>query len=300
MMIIPPFLKEGDTVRVVAPARKVNAEEIEPQLQILKDWGLKIKYSPSFYSEYHQFAGTDEVRAADFNDALHDNEAKAILCARGGYGAVRIVDTIDFSVLLKNPKWIIGFSDITVFHNEINNLGLASLHGPMPLIFPKIDSICMRYLKKTLFGDNFEIIIPNNPNNITGKVQGVLTGGNLSILVSMIGTKSDIDTKDKILFIEDLDEYYYHIDRMLHQMKRAGKLQNLKALVVGSMSEMKDNAVPFGISTYQMILNLVKEYNYPVIFDFPTGHESMNHSLILGGTYELTVGDRCSLKFLGK
>ena len=158
----------------------------------------------------------------------------------------------------------------------------------------------MRYLKKTLFGDNFEIIIPNNPNNITGKVQGVLTGGNLSILVSMIGTKSDIDTKDKILFIEDLDEYYYHIDRMLHQMKRAGKLQNLKALVVGSMSEMKDNAVPFGISTYQMILNLVKEYNYPVIFDFPTGHESMNHSLILGGTYELTVGDRCSLKFLGK
>ncbi|HTF82689.1 MAG TPA: LD-carboxypeptidase, partial [Cytophagales bacterium] len=187
-----------------------------------------------------------------------------------------------------------------VLHNELVNLDIASIHGPMPLVFPKIDSMCLEYFRKTMFGEHFEILFPNNPHNRKGIVEGNIVGGNLSILVSMIGTHSDIDTSGKILFIEDLDEYYYHIDRMLHQLKRAGKLSNLKALIVGSMNDMKDNTVPFGFSIYDMVLNLVNEYNYPVVFDFPTGHESMNHSLVIGGMYQLGINDRCYLKYIGK
>ncbi len=299
-MIIPPYLKPGDTVTVLAPARKVNKEEIEPELEIFLSWGLKIKYAPNVFERFHQFAGEDHIRAQDFNEALKDPESKAILCARGGYGTVRIIDQIDWQLLIQNPKWIIGFSDITIIHNELNNHKIAGIHGPMPLIFPKIDNVCLEYLRKTLFGEHFDIIFPNNPLNIKGKVHGELVGGNLSILVSMIGTPSDLDTNGKILFIEDLDEYYYHIDRMLHQLKRAGHLSNLKALIVGSMNDMRDNPTPFGIPIHKMVLDLTKEYDYPIVFDFPTGHESMNHSLILGGTYELNVGERCSLKYIGK
>jgi muramoyltetrapeptide carboxypeptidase len=297
-MIIPPYLKQGDTVLVVAPARKVSSDEIEPQLKLLQSWGLKVKFGENIYERYHQFAGRDEQRAFDFNEAIKDTEAKAILCARGGYGSVRIVDEINFEPLVENPKWIIGFSDITVIHNELNNIGVAGIHGPMPLIFPRIDNICLEYLRKTLFGEHFDIIFPNNPQNKTGKVRGELVGGNLSILVSMIGTDSDINTDGKILFIEDLDEYYYHIDRMLHQLKRSGKLTNLKGLIVGSMNDMRDNPTPFGISVQQMVLDLIKEFKYPVVFDFPTGHESINHSLVIGGQYDFQVGERCSLRFV--
>lgn len=299
-MIIPPYLKPGDTITVLAPARKVSQEEIVPQLEILELWGLKIKYAKNVFERYHQFAGEDAIRAQDFNEALKDPESKAILCARGGYGTVRIIDQIDFSLLLAKPQWIIGFSDITIIHNELNKYEIAGIHGPMPLIFPKIDTVCLEYLRKTLFGEHFDIIFPSNPENITGKVQGELVGGNLSILVSMIGTPSDLDTDGKILFIEDLDEYYYHIDRMLHQLKRAGKLADIKALIVGSMNDMRDNPTPFGIPIYNMVLDLVQEYSFPVVFDFPTGHESMNHSLIMGGTYELGAGERCYLRYLGK
>lgn len=290
-LIPPPFLKLGYCIGIVAPARKITAEELTPAISQLQDWRLDVKLGKHIYSADNQFAGTDEERAADMQQMLDDDKVKAIIAARGGYGSVRIIDKLDFSRFKQNPKWIAGFSDVTVFHNHIQtHWGIQTLHSTMSINFSK-DTESTELLRKALFGELKEYFIHGHPLNRQGHGEGMLCGGNLSLLYALAGTPSDIDTSGKILFLEDLDEYLYHIDRMMMQLKRSGKLANLKGLIIGSFSDMKDNTISFGKTAEQIILDAVKEYNYPVCFGFPAGHGVKNFPLYLGRSYELSVND---------
>lgn len=291
-LTLPPFLKPGDCIGIVAPARKISAEELNPAIKQLESWGLRVKLGAHIYATDNQFAGTDEERLADMQQMLDDEDVKAILPARGGYGSVRIIDKLDFTRFCQKPKWIAGFSDITVFHNHIQtHFGVQTLHCTMPINFGK-NAESTELLRKTLFGELHEYSIPAHPLNRQGAGSGILCGGNLSLLYALTGTPSDIDTEGKILFLEDLDEYLYHVDRMMMQLKRAGKLAQLNGLVIGDFSDMKDNTVPFGKTAEQIIMDAVKEYSYPVCFGFPAGHGSKNFPLYLGRNYELIAGDK--------
>ncbi|MCK6650038.1 MAG: LD-carboxypeptidase, partial [Bacteroidia bacterium] len=219
---------------------------------------------------------------------LDDTSIKAVISARGGYGTVRIIDKLNFSTFKKHPKWIIGYSDITVLHSHIHNMGIQTLHATMPINF-KVNEEATETLRKSLFGEKIHYSFEPHALNKNGKAEGILVGGNLSLLYALCGSNSDIDTKGKILFIEDLDEYLYHIDRMMMNLKRSGKLSGLTGLIVGGMSDMKDNAVPFGKTAEAIILDAVKEYNYPVCFHFPCGHIDRNLAIILGKKVELTL-----------
>jgi len=295
--ISPPFLKPGDSVGIVAPARKISEEELLPSVKILEGWGLKVKLGKHIYSSFHQFAGKDDIRLADFQTMLDDSEVTAIFSARGGYGALRIIDKLDFTAFIKHPKWIVGYSDVTVFHSHIHtHTGIETLHATMPINFEK-DEESLALLKSALFGENLPYTIESNPLNRKGESTGVLVGGNLSLLYALASTPSDIATRDKILFLEDLDEYLYHIDRMMMQLKRGSKLSHLKGLIVGSFSEMKDNTVPFGKMAEEIILDAVKEYNYPVCFGFPAGHGNKNHPLFMGRKVNLSVNEKVTVKF---
>lgn len=301
-MIRPNFLKPGDTVAIVASARKVSRLEMKPAIDLLKSWGLNVQPGKNLYKEDRQFAGTDEDRAADIQKALNSKTVKAILFARGGYGTVRIVDRLDWKRFVKDPKWIIGFSDVTVLHSHIQrHLGMETLHAPMALNINKLSPACMQVLKDTLFGQRLRYTwAPKGAIgslNRKGKSKGVLTGGNLSMLYSLLGSPSDIDTNGKILFIEDLDEYLYHVDRMMMNLKRNGKLSTLKGLIVGGMTEMKDNTIPFGRTAEEIIREAVAEYDYPVVFGFPGGHLPNNYPLILGREATLNVGEKMELTF---
>jgi muramoyltetrapeptide carboxypeptidase len=301
-MIKPPYLKKGDIVSIVAPARWMTAEEIAPSVELLESWGLKVKVGARVFTQYNQLAGSDEERASDFNSMLNDQSIKAILCARGGYGTLRIIEKLDFSKFLQSPKWIIGYSDITVLHSFINEvLQIETLHAEMPVTFFKNGrevNLSLQSLKDTLFGQMKEYIIPSHQMNRQGKANAILCGGNLSVLYSLRGTKMDIDTAGKILFIEDLDEYLYHIDRMMMNFKIGGKLENLKALIVGGMNDMHDNTVPFGKDAYEIIMDAVSEYNYPVIFEFPAGHIPDNRAIIMGGVVDINANkDQTVIKF---
>ena len=302
MKTIPPFLQPGDCIGICAPARKVSPEEMKDGIDWLVAQGFQVKVSQYLYGENHQFSGADEERAADLQSLIDDPKVKAIVFARGGYGCVRIVDQIDFSSLEKNPKWLIGFSDVTVLHSHLNiHHSICTLHAPMMinLMVDKrneeatdttIDILTgknSRYSEKTL-----------NALNRNGICEGELVGGNLSLLYALAGTPSDLATDDKILFIEDLDEYLYHVDRMMMQLKRTGKLTNLKGLIVGGMSDMRDNTIPFGKSAVEIISEAVAEYNYPVCFDFPSGHIDRNLPLLLGADVRLEVGQNIDLTFL--
>lgn len=288
----PPSLKPGDCVGIVTPARKISAPELSFAIGKLEDWGLKVKLGKHIYADYHQFAGTDTERMADMQQMLDDMEVKAIISARGGYGSVRIIDKLDFTQFSKNPKWIAGYSDITVFHNHIQtHFGVQTMHCTMPINFSK-DAESTELFRKALFGELNEYTIDSSPLNRKGKGIGTLCGGNLSLVYALAATPSDIDTAGKILFLEDLDEYLYHIDRMMMQLKRSGKLANLKGLIIGGLSEMKDNTIPFGKTAEQIIMEAVDEYDYPVCFGFPAGHGAKNFPLYLGRTYELIVNDK--------
>jgi muramoyltetrapeptide carboxypeptidase len=296
--IRPLFLKAGDTIGLVAPARKVSAEELAPAIKILESWSLKVKLAKNIYAIENQYAGSDEQRVADYQSMLNDSEVKAIIAARGGYGSVRIIDALDFMAFKKQPKWIAGYSDVTVMHSHIHtHLGIETLHSTMPISFNK-DAESLDLLRKALFGEEINYTIPAHIYNRKGEGKGILVGGNLSLLYALAATPSDIDTKGKILFLEDLDEYLYHIDRMMMQLKRSGKLAGLKGIIVGGFSEMKDNTVPFGKTAEEIILDAVKEYNYPVCFGFPAGHTEKNYPLYLGRDIELSVKEKTSLKFL--
>ncbi len=276
-------LKENDKIAIISTARKITPDEIKPAVEILKSWGLNTVTGKNLFAECNQYSGSDEQRAEDLQAAIDDDEIKAIICARGGYGTVRIIDKIDFSSFVKNPKWIIGYSDVTVLHSHINtNFNIETIHGSMLLNFSKNTPEALGSLKKVLFEGQFSYCINSHPLNRKGKAEGFLTGGNLSLLYALNNTVSDIDTDGKILFIEDLDEYLYHIDRMIITLKRSGKLANLAGLVVGGMTEMKDNTVPFGKTAEEIIAEAVSEYDYPVCFGFPAGHIDDNRALILG------------------
>lgn len=296
-IITPSYLKKGDKIGIVAPARKISREELQPAIDIFSSWGLEVVLGKNIFNQENQFSGSDEERTEDLQTMLDDVSIKAIIGARGGYGTVRIIDKLDFSRFVKNPKWIIGYSDITVLHSHIHtNFGIETLHATMPINFPK-NAEAVETLRKSLFGEPLNYQIENHSLNKKGNAEGILTGGNLSLLYALSATKSDIETKGKILFIEDLDEYLYHIDRMMMNLKRSGKLENLAGLIVGGMSDMKDNAVPFGKNAEEIILDAVKEYNFPVCFNFPAGHIDRNLALIFGRKISLSVSDKTTLSF---
>lgn len=288
MQLIPPYLNKGDTVLVIATARARNEEAIQPALTILKSWGLKVETGKHIFKKHHQFAGTDDERCQDLQWALDHKTAKAVLIAGGGYGTLRIIDDVDFRVLKKHPKWFIGYSDTTVLHCRLNTLKIAAIHATMAFQFSK-DEESTESLKDLLFGKKISYKIPGHSLNREGSVEAEVVGGNLSLIYALSGSEDDLITKDKILFIEDLDEQLYHVDRMLLQLKRSGKLKVLKGLIVGGMSDMKDNAIPFGKNAEEIILDAVKEYNFPLCFNFPAGHIQKNMALYLGKKAKLSV-----------
>ncbi len=288
--MMPPRLKQGDKVMLISSARKVLPEEVNSAVEVLKSWGLIVEFGDNLFAQFNQFAGSDLQRTNDLQNAINDESIKAILFARGGYGTVRIVDAINFFFLTKNPKWIIGFSDITVLHAHLEkNFGIATLHSPMAFNFQKTPEEVLEKIKSMLFEGTQQYKVAAHPMNRKGESEGILIGGNLSIIYSLLGSVSDSDTDGKILFLEDLDEYLYHIDRMLQSLKRAGKLAKLAGLIIGGMNDMKDNLIPFGQSPEEIILDAVKEYDYPVCFGFPSGHLPVNFPLLLGDKIHFSV-----------
>ena len=292
----PQALKTGDKVSIISTARKISLEEVQPAINLLTDWGLEVVLGENLFAEDHQFAGTKAQRLADVQQALNNDEIKAIFCARGGYGTVQLIDEIDFSYFTKQPKWIVGYSDVTVLHNHINqNFGIATLHATMPINFSTNTPQALQSLKDALFGDTLGYQCAFNSYNRLGEAKGELVGGNLSILYSLTGTVSQINTQGKILFMEDLDEYLYHIDRMMQNLKRAGMLHGLKGLLIGGMSDMNDNTIPYGHTAIDIIKNIVAEYDFPVAFGFPAGHLADNRTLIMGAEVTLSVGEEQTL-----
>jgi muramoyltetrapeptide carboxypeptidase len=289
-MIIPPYLKKGDTVAIVATARKNIEDNLQPAISWLKNWGLEVVIGKTIGLDHNQLAGTDEERAADFQTQLDNPNIKAIWCVRGGYGTVRMIDLLDFTKFKQNPKWIVGFSDVTVLHSHLNNLGFASIHGIMP-VSSKATEEAKESLRKALFGEPLEYTVPCDQMNRYGKAKGELVGGNLSILFSLLGSPSAVNCDAKILFIEDLDEYLYHIDRMMMNLKRNGCLESLKGIIVGGMTKMHDNEIPWGMNALEIIDDVTKKYNIPIIYNFPAGHMADNHALILGKQVTLEAND---------
>lgn len=298
-MIIPPSLKAGDKVAIVCTARKFEPEQCLPAIDLMKSWGLEVVLGNTIGKDNFQLGGTDEERAEDLQQMINRNDIKAIWIARGGYGTVRIIDKIDFSSLQNQPKWIIGFSDITVLHSHLHGLGLGSLHAIMPFSVPNATAESKESLRKTLFGEKLSYEINSHNANISGQATGQIIGGNLSILYSLLGSASSVNTNGKILFIEDLDEYLYHVDRMMQNLKRNGYFDNLNGLIVGGMTDMHDNQIPFGYNAVQIITEIIKPYQIPVCFDFPAGHISDNRALKLGTKVALNVtGQSTTLKYI--
>lgn len=292
-MIIPEYLKKGDTIAIAAPARKISPEEMEPALQFLQESGYQVYYDERLWAAEHQFAGSDEVRSQYIQDLLDRPDIQAIWCARGGYGSVRIIDRLDFTTFRAHPKWIIGYSDVTVFHTHINqNLGIATLHATMPVNVKgrPFDQPHLQTMIHALSGNALRYEIPTHPLTHRGNFDAPVIGGNLSILYSLLGSPSDIDTAGKVLFIEDLDEYLYHIDRMMENLDRNGKLSKLAGLVVGHLSDMHDNTIPFGKSADEIVAEHCRKYDFPVIFNFPAGHLTDNRAIRMG------CNMRCSIQ----
>ena len=265
-MITPPYLKKGDKIAITCPAKSLPGD-ITSAVRLLESWGLEVILGDTVTASHHQFAGDDELRTKDLQRFLDDPSVKAIIAARGGYGTIRIIDRLDFTSFLHEPKWIVGFSDITVLHSHIHaTCNVQTIHGQMPLNVPDGTKPSLESLRKALFGESINYSYESSTPGRSGSANGKLIGGNLTLLVMMSGSISEMSFRDKILFIEDVGEYYYSIDRMLWQLKRAGKLSELKGLIAGGFTDLKDNATPFGESLQEMVMNHVKEYDYPVAF----------------------------------
>jgi muramoyltetrapeptide carboxypeptidase len=287
--LVPPPLKKGDRIAITCPAKKLPAPMTDA-IQLLQSWGLEVVLGETVGASFHQFAGDDELRARDLQRFMDDDSIKAIIAARGGYGTVRMIDKVDFNLFAQHPKWLVGFSDITVLHTHLfNNYHAQTIHGQMPVNIPDASARSLQTLRKALFGEELHYQIDANPLNREGHATGTIIGGNLSLLIAVAGSVSDLDYTDKILFIEDVGEYLYSVDRMIRSLKRAGKLKDLRGLVVGGFSDMKDNDIPFGQTVSELIKEAVSEYDYPVCFDFPAGHIPNNCSLILGAEVDLNV-----------
>lgn len=298
--ISPPFLKPGDTVGIIAPASAVSYEDLVPGIAILKELGLKVLEGKTLRSSFNQFAATDEERLADFQHMLDNPQVNAIIAARGGYGCSRIIDQLDFSEFVKNPKWIVGFSDLTVILSRTQLLGYQSIHAPMikSMMLYGAD-VARQTLINLLFGELPAYEIEGNEMNRSGIASGEVTGGNLCLLAHLTGSDTQVNTSGKILFIEDVNEYLYNLDRMMLQLKRSGQLSSLAGLIVGQFSDVKDNAAPvFGKSIYEIIEEHVSAYDYPVCYNFPVGHVDDNRPMLTGAYAELEVSkNKVSLKF---
>ncbi|RNC88491.1 MAG: LD-carboxypeptidase [Winogradskyella sp.] len=293
-LIQPPYLKAGDTVAIVAPSGilKNREREVQQAIDLLKSWGLYSVVGTHVFSTANHFAGTDDERCEDMQKALDDPSISAIWCARGGYGTVRILDKLDYTKFKKNPKWLIGYSDITALHNQMHNNGYESFHALMCVSLTKdLDEIknSIATFKSVLFGNPTNYLLEGSSYNKAGKASGQLVGGNLTMLHTMLGSNESIDTAGKILFIEEIGEYKYHIDRMLQSMKRAGYFEELNGLIVGDMSKLRKNTTLWGTSIEQLILDALSEYDFPIAFNMPAGHEKDNRALVLGRTIELDV-----------
>ncbi|RZJ30770.1 MAG: LD-carboxypeptidase [Flavobacterium sp.] len=290
-MITPEFLHKGDTVAILATARKIDEATLEPAKKLLESWGLNVVLGRSIGKEENQLAGPDWLRATDFQEMIDNPSIKAVWAAKGGYGTVRIIDRIDFTKFKKKPKWIVGFSDVTVLHSHINNLGIETLHAMMAISAKSASLDAIETLRKALFGEKLEYHISPNEHNRIGKAKGEIVGGNLSVLYSIMGSKSQVDFKGKVLFIEDLDEYLYHIDRMMMNLKRNGWFDGVKAVIIGGMTEMNDNDIPWGKDAHAIIQDVLKDYKFPVIYGFPAGHIKDNRALILGKTVSIDASE---------
>ncbi|MGM0498382.1 MAG: S66 peptidase family protein [Bacteroidota bacterium] len=299
-MKTPPALEKKDKIGIIAPARSISREELQPAIELFESWGLEVKLGEHIFHSFHQFAGKDEERAADLQSFLDDPAIKAIVCARGGYGTVKLMEHLNFDQFIRNPKWVVGYSDITVLHSYITQkLGIKTLHATMPLNItnPAEELPAIELLKKVFFGEAIEYTwTPSTGNKIHGEITGEVTGGNLSVLYSLRGTSFDIDTTGKILFIEDLDEYLYHIDRMLMNFKHGNTFTGLKALLVGGMTDMNDNKTPYGFTAHEIIKNITKDYSFPVVFDFPAGHFKNNLPVIIGSELKIQKAGESIMK----
>ncbi|MCX6206564.1 MAG: LD-carboxypeptidase [Bacteroidetes bacterium] len=292
MIKIPPYLKKGDTIGIVCPAGFMTLEKAATCIETLEKWGYRVKLGKTLGSQFHYFSGTDAERASDLQSMLDDPSVNAILCGRGGYGVSRIIDGIDFKAFKKKPKWLIGFSDITVLHAALyQQVKFASIHSSMAGAFNDggSENEYVQSIRRLLKGQMANYTCAPHVFNQLGKASGELIGGNLSLIVHMIGTKTAFQTKNKILFIEDLGEYIYHIDRMFLQLKRAGLLDGLAGLVIGGFTDMKDTTVEFGMTVYETLHEHLKEYKYPICFDFPVSHETTNYALKVGVKHELSI-----------
>jgi muramoyltetrapeptide carboxypeptidase len=293
MVKIPPYLQKGDTIGIICPAGAMPVEKVSECIRILnEDWGFTTKVGKTVGNMFNYFSGTDEERLADLQEMMDDDSVKAILCARGGYGMTRIIDKIDFKKFKKQPKWIIGYSDITVLHSHLySQYYISSLHSPMAGAFNDdgYKNEFVQSLRNALDGKKIKYNCPAHEFNRKGEAVGELVGGNLALLAHLVGTDSDIKTRGRILFIEDVSEYLYNIDRMLRQLKRSGKLSKLAGLIVGGFTETKDTERPFGQTAYEIIRDIVKEYDYPVCFDFPVSHSDNNYALKIGVGYKLKI-----------
>jgi muramoyltetrapeptide carboxypeptidase len=295
MIKTPPYLKKGDTIGIVCPSGYMAAEKAAESIRVLKDeWGYNVKIGKTLGSDSATyFSGTDEERLNDFQQLLDDDEVKAVLCGRGGYGMTHIIDSINFKKFKKQPKWIVGFSDITLLHSHLySNYYISSLHAPMAGAFNDAGYInrFVQSLKAALEGKKAKYDCEPNEFNKRGEAIGEIVGGNLALLTHAVGSDSDIKTKGRILFVEDVGEYLYNIDRMFYQLKRSGKLKNLAGLIIGGFTDIKDTERPFGKTVYELIHDIVKEYEYPICFGFPVSHGKENYALKIGVGYKLKVG----------
>lgn len=291
-MIIPAFLNPGDTIGITCPAGYVSHERISYAVEVLQRWGFRVVVGKTVGTGEHYFSGQDAERLLDLQCMLNDSTIKAILMGRGGYGVSRIIDAIDFTAFAQNPKWICGFSDITVLHSHIHQqFGIATLHSPMCGAFTaeSENSDHIQSLRKALTGETLTYNFPASPFNRNGTAEGQTVGGNLAILAHLTGSISQLDTSGKILFIEDIGEHLYHIDRLMLNLKRSGQLDNLKGLLVGTFTETEDTERPFGQTLEEIIWDKVSEYNYPVAFNFLCGHDAINYPLPFGITSQLDV-----------
>jgi len=297
-MITPEYLKVGDKIAIVAPAGKIAPDKVSMAKQTLESWGLVVEVGDHIFDSYFTYSSNDLNRINDFQKALDNKEIKAILCARGGYGNIRIIDKLDFSGFVKSPKWIIGFSDITILHSDIHaNFNIETIHGIMAAGLDSNPSSSIDSLKQALFGQTLNYEFDLSPLSRKGKAKGMLVGGNLAILCSLIGSDSEIDTNGKILFIEEIGEHLYRIDRMMWMLKRAGKLDKLAGLIVGGFTDIPDKDSEFGKTAYEIIAEAVNSYDYPVCYGFPAGHQEDNRTLIMGREVILEVSEKVKLQF---
>jgi muramoyltetrapeptide carboxypeptidase len=299
-MIRPPYLQKGDKIALVAPAGCIDREPVDNAIKHFEQWGYEVIIGDNVFNDYHIFAARDEQRARDMQLALDSDDIRAIVCVRGGYGAIRIIEQLDYSKFQGNPKWLVGFSDICVLHAKLNVLGIESLHAPMPINFPvfseKAEDIV--WTEKILRGSVPLYSFSGNEQNRLGTAEGELVGGNLSILYSLRGVNIELNKQSKILFIEEINEELYHLDRMMQNLKLTGKLDKLQALIVGEMTNMKDGDPSFGKTAYEIIAEAVEDYDFPVVYGFPSGHGKVNMPIILGANVRLNVTkDECTLDF---